>query len=183
MSLIFDGIENPGIRSAFEHVFQRYEILRNSKIYVRKRHLKGMTMRALPKLDNLLFPPIRSYEIHVAEHVRDSNKKRVDELERDVLMGWVAHEMGHLADYHRRKTLSMLWYGLKYYLFSSFARDVEHEADRLAVQHGFIKEILATKEFLFFSPEISAGYRKKLRNLYMSIEEVKLCVPENQSII
>lgn len=184
MPIYFKQIQNEKLRTLLKEVYSQYPKLQDASVVIEKKRIKGVTMRALPVVTSLIWPfGQRKYKIQMAEYVRDSKKKKVEDLDPLILEGWIAHELGHVMDYHKRGFWKMLLFGLRYWLDSDFARTVEHEADRIAVKHGFLPAIIATKKFLFYSPEISIHYRSRLEALYMSIEEVKLCVPENQRVL
>jgi hypothetical protein len=73
----------------------------------------------------------------------------------------------------------MIGYGLKYTFSDSFKKACEHQADSIAIEHGFHKEIIATKKFLLQNELISEAYKEKLRKYYMPISGVKMCLKEN----
>lgn len=183
MPLVFQNVDNPNIRDAYSSMYACYPQLAKSKVIIQRKSLAGVTMRALPQVKSFLFGRQKTFVIQVSYHIRDSQIITVDDLPLDVLKGWAAHELGHVVDYLHRGFIEMLWYGFKYWSSSHFARKVEHEADRIAVRHGLLKFLLATKEFLFLGTNISEGYKKRLSHLYMSIDEVKLCVPDNQRVL
>lgn len=180
----FTNISNEKVREICLDVYSSYPGLGDVHVIFRRSRIKGLTMRAMPRI-RTLFPTgeKRTYIVQIAQYVRDSRQVEVDELDEEILRGWIAHELGHVMDYRSRSLFGMVMYGMKYWLDKGFARHVEHEADRIAVRHGFLDELIATKRFLFESPDISVGYRTRLESLYMSIEEVKLCVPEEQRIL
>jgi len=115
-----------------------------------------------------------TYKLTIAEYVRDSDSLVVDNLPSDVIKGWLAHEFGHIVDYESRSVFGMALYGIQYILSKSYARQVESEADIIAVQHGFYDSVRKTKEFLL-SDEIASKYRDKLMRNYMSIEDLDVC--------
>ena len=123
-----------------------------------------------------LFGGIDTYRIRLAEFVRDSQELRVEELSDEILIGWLAHELGHVIDYMERSFFEMIVYGIRYYFSARYQRKVEHRADEIAMNQGFYKEILKTKEFLFNHELINEKYRKKIQKYYMSIEDTRLFI-------
>jgi hypothetical protein len=111
--------------------------------------------------------------------VCDAEELLIEEVPRVVLKGWFAHELGHIVDYEIRSNVSMIGYGLKYTFSDSFKKACEHQADSIAIEHGFHKEIIATKKFLLQNELISEAYKEKLRKYYMPISGVKMCLKEN----
>lgn len=158
-------------------LIQEYPVLQGTWIKIKRQNLKNSTMRAFPGIVYLWpFHWRQIYYIDVAIHVRDRQDLMVNDLPHDVLQGWIAHELGHLADYRERSLLGMMIYGLRYAVSSSFLRSVEHRADELAVQAGFYTEVKATKEFI--ESELLTeknAYSSKLRKSYMSLEDLDIC--------
>lgn len=163
------------IKDCVRSVYWSYKELHGQHIVVRRRYIRASTMKAHPLISvSALFVGFSTYKLTIAYYVRDSNRLKVDNLERDVLTGWLAHEFGHLVDYQRHGPLGMAWYGLRYIFSKSFARRAEHQADVIAVKHGFYPEVLETKKFLS-SKRISEKYRRKLQDIYMSADDLELC--------
>ena len=73
-------------------------------------------------------------------------------------------------------------FGLRYLLSEKFRRQTEHEADFIAIDHGFHKEILATKKFILEHELLQPKYKDKILKYYLSSEAVKERVLENVHI-
>lgn len=180
---VFRNIENKRIREAFAEVHSRYEALHDAEIVLERKVLKGSTMQAQPVISLVgLFGKIESYRISLAKHVRDTENLLVNELPEDVLRGWFAHELGHVVDYHSRSPIEMLGYGIRYLSSGNYRRMVEHKADQIAFEHGFLEDVLKTKEFLFHNDLIKEEYRRKMMRYYMSIDEARNWMKENIQI-
>jgi hypothetical protein len=163
------------IKDCVRKVYWSYKELHGKRIIVRRRHVRASTMQAQPVVTlRAVLLGFRTYKLTIAYYVRDSDNIEVDDLEKDVLTGWIAHEFGHLMDYNRRSALEMAIFGLRYLLFRAFARRVEHRADVIAVKHGFYPQVRETKKFLS-GTRISKNYRRKLRDIYMSVDDLELC--------
>lgn len=183
MNVKFDNLDNAKIRKCFLKVLERYESLHQHNIIVSQQRISSSTMQAQPviKLKGL-FSKQKTYKVKVAMYVRDSKKIKVASLPEDVLIGWFAHELGHLVDYQPYGNLSMIGFGLKYVLFPKFKRKVEHTADYIAIEKGFKSEILASKRYLLESGFIDEKYIKKISKFYLPISEVELC-PEGEVVM
>ncbi|MFT7028877.1 MAG: hypothetical protein ACJA2C_000256 [Marinoscillum sp.] len=129
-----------------------------------------------------IFSRKKIYKVKVAVYVRDSKKIKVEDLDEDVLVGWFAHELGHLVDYKPYGNISMIGFGLKYLFYPKFKRKVEHAADYIAIEKGFKSEILASKRFLLESGFIDEKYIKKISKFYLPISAVELC-PEGEVVL
>ena len=180
----FVNIENSTIRNTFIEVLAEYEELHSYKITLIKDELNKSTMQAQPIINlGNVFNATKRYKVQVAESVRDAEELIIAEVPRDVLKGWFAHELGHIVDYETHSNFSMIGFGLKYTLSDKFKRACEHEADSIAIEHGFHKEIIATKRFLLENELVSEEYKEKLRKYYMPIKGVKMCLQKKPPII
>lgn len=175
MQLNFRG-DFPGhIERAAEHVLGVYETLHDCTIIIDRSNIRGSTMQVQPVLTyDSIFTGFDTYKLTIAEFVRDSSSIAVNDLPEDVIVGWLAHEFGHIVDYESRNVMEMALYGVSYVFSKQYARKVEKEADIIAVEHGFYRYVRKTKEFLL-SDEISTKYRDKLMRSYMSIEDLDIC--------
>lgn len=91
----------------------------------------------------------------------------------DVVTGWLAHELGHVLDYKDRSSWNLAWFGVKYYFFPWFLKKAEITADQNAVNHGFIDELVVSKEFGRNPKYFPSLYINKLNKLYPSVATVK----------
>ncbi len=140
-------------------------------------------MAAQPIVDfSTLFGNEKKYKIKLGYYVRDAKDLKVSELPEKVLRGWFAHELGHLVDYEYRSNLSMIGYGIRYSFSDDFKKDVEHQADSIAIEHGFHEEIIATKRFLLEHDLVSEEYKEQLNKFYMPISGVEMCVEQNKNL-
>ncbi len=164
------------IKTNFLEVWREYEILHAYEFQVKQESLGSSTMQAQPIIGFTdIFQKRKAYQLSVAEKVLDSGELMVAELPAEVLRGWFAHELGHVVDYENHSNLGMIAYGIRYLLSDSFKRDREHEADSVAIRHGFKAEIIATKKYLMENDFISPAYQSQLRKYYMSVAAAELC--------
>ena len=183
MNVKFVNITNHHIKDAFVEVFADYENLHTYEITLIQKELKNSTMQAQPVIGiGNLFSGKKRYKVQLAETVRDADDLVVAEVPRAVLKGWFAHELGHIVDYEIRSNLNMVGYGLKYVFSDSFKKACEHQADSIAIDHGFHEEIIATKKFILQNDLIPEAYKEKLRKYYMPISGVEMCLKENPPI-
>lgn len=182
MKLNFRNIESNKIKNAFTEVLEQYDILHPHHITLRQRRMRRATMQAKPVLAGLMRKEKR-YEVSLGVYVKGSDGLRVDELPEEVLVGWFAHELGHLVDYERFSKFGMLRYGARYVSSRNFKREAEHQADLIAVNHGFQQEIIATKRFILDNELLNEKYKANIRRYYMSIEDVELCGTDQEATL
>lgn len=177
------SISDNRISSLFTLALSNYEFKTGTRINLVKTSIKGSTMQAQPVFQfKSLFTGLTTYRIRLAKYVRGSNTMKVEELPDEVLVGWFAHELGHVLDYQSQSFLGMIGYGIKYISSKGFRKKIEHRADQIAIEHGFHEEILATKKFLFTHEEIDPSYRMKMKRFYMPLRDVEEWIEKNISI-
>lgn len=170
-----EGIDKK-VKTAFLAVWQNYTELHSYGFELVQKHLSSSTMEARPVIDlGEVFSNKRSYQINVAEKVLDSGGLYVGDLPEEVLRGWFAHELGHIIDYENHSNAGMIAYGIRYSLSDEYKREREHQADSIAIWHGFREEIITTKKYLMESDFISPNYQEQLKKYYMSVEGAELC--------
>ncbi|MEB2780022.1 hypothetical protein U3A58_06435 [Algoriphagus sp. C2-6-M1] len=172
----FSAGMNDNIRKAFLEVWQHYTSLHRYGFEVVQKHLTSSTMQARPVIDlSQIFGSKRGYQLNVAEKVLDSGDLNVADLPDEVLRGWFAHELGHIVDYENHTNAGMIIYGIRYSLSDQFKREREHEADSIAIRHGFREEIIVAKKYLLENDFISPEYQSQIKKFYMSVRGAELC--------
>jgi len=163
------------IKDQVEVALSYYPQLKDTPIAFRfKKEIKKSTMQAQPAFKSIFKgKKNRAYVILISEkfHIEDEEFSILN-VEDDVLIGWIGHELGHVMDYRDRSTLGMISFGLKYLFSSAHIQEVERAADTFAVKHGMYQYILATKNFILNNTSISPKYKNRIRKLYMSPEEI-----------
>lgn len=178
-----EGI-NDNIKKAFLEVWQQYKSLHSYGFEVIQKHLGTSTMQAQPVIDlSEIFSRKRGYKLDIAEKVLDSDDLIVGDLPEEVLKGWFAHELGHIVDYENHSNAGMILYGIRYTLSDKYKREREHEADSIAIRHGFRKEIIEAKKFLLENEFISSDYQDQIKKYYMSIRGAELCPDERVPVL
>lgn len=149
---------------------KNYSILFRFRIIERKSY-----MLAQPQIKSLWrHRSKRKYQIIISKNYFTKNPNFEDgRVPSDVVIGWIGHELGHILDYIDRSSLSLMWFGFKYYYFESFIREAEITADHNAVKAGLIKYLVISKEFARNPLYFKQDYIDKLNSLYPSVADVK----------
>ncbi|ARN77174.1 hypothetical protein BST97_03765 [Nonlabens spongiae] len=131
-------------------------------------------MQAQPKWKSLFRSrKNRSYIVLISKKFKvENNYFTIDEIPKDVLVGWLGHELGHVMDYRSRSTFNMILFGLKYLYSHAHIQEVERAADDFAVKHGMGQYILKTKNFILNHTSLSEKYKQHMRRFYLSPEEI-----------
>ncbi|GGZ53739.1 hypothetical protein GCM10008088_14270 [Mesonia mobilis] len=163
------------IKDQVEVALTHYPQLKDTPIAFRfKKEIKKSTMQAQPTYASIFKSrKNRAYVILISEkfHIEGEEFSILD-VEDDVLIGWIGHELGHVMDYRDRSTLNMISFALKYLFSTTHIQEVERAADTYAVKHGMYQYILATKNFILNNTSISPKYKNRIKRLYMSPEEI-----------
>ena len=173
-TIVFQNVQSPHLRRWFAETLAAYPELLPHPVYLRKLPTRYSTMRAQPVLNRYFWRrATRHYRVDFSSHLEVTEHVRVRELPREVIVGWFAHELGHLVDYLHRPWRGMVAFGLGYALWSRYMREAERRADTIAVDHGFGSEIIATKQYLMDHATLPAHYKKRLQKYYLSADEIE----------
>ncbi|MBT0608315.1 hypothetical protein [Aequorivita echinoideorum] len=139
-----------------------------------KDNIKKSTMQAQPKFTSFFKrKENRDYIILISRKIQiEGEQFTMADIPSDVKIGWIGHELGHLMDYSERTNFGMIIFGLKYLFSSMHIKEVERAADTFAIAHGMGAYILKTKNFILENANLSEKYKRRIRRLYISPEEV-----------
>lgn len=139
-----------------------------------KKNIKKSTMQAQPVWTSFFKPKEeREYQILISEKIQiEEEEFTVNNIPKDVLIGWLGHELGHVMDYRNRSSFGMLLFGFKYLYSKKYMKKAERTADTFALNHGMGHYILRTKNFILDHASMSEKYKNRIRKMYMSPEEV-----------
>ena len=96
----------------------------------------------------------------------------IHQIPKDIMVGWIGHELGHIMDYESRNALDMIKFGVGYLFSANYIRQAEKIADTYAINHGLGNYIIQTKNFILNHSDLSEKYKKKIARLYLSPDEV-----------
>lgn len=175
INIQFNPVVPSFVQECFVEAWTAFPDLHTHQVRVRMRPLGNTTMQAQPVLDWQLWSrEKRRFVIDLNNRISLSLPLKPQDLPRKVLVGWFAHELGHVADYQQRSVLSLLFYGLGYLLSARRRSAIEREADLYAIRAGMGDYILATKRFIVEHKEIPSSYKARIERYYLSIEEIAL---------
>ncbi|EIM76655.1 hypothetical protein A3SI_09328 [Nitritalea halalkaliphila LW7] len=149
-----------------QEVFIRFEF---------KERIRGAKMLGQSQLGSLFVDrkDNRKYKVKLTRFLPDGDGLMpVEDVPKEVLMGWIGHELGHIMDYLNRSSVGMMRFGLKYMTSQRHMVDAELAADAYAIGCGLGEEILANKHYILSNPYFSEDYKEKIRDLYMSPTQI-----------
>jgi hypothetical protein len=148
-----------------------------------KKHIQKSTMQAQPKFSSVFKrKKHRFYKILISEKIKIADSVYfTKDMPSEIMIGWLGHELGHVMDFEKRSGLNLIGFGIGYLTSKKFIRGAECRADSYAVHHGMEKYILATKEFILEKAGLSQKYVDRIKNLYLSPEEIMMLVEERDA--
>ncbi|PQJ72105.1 hypothetical protein [Polaribacter butkevichii] len=171
------------IKEKVETGLNYYPELKNIYIEFKfKKNIKKSTMQARPTFDSFFrSKKNRKFVILISEKFKISDKEfSTRDIPKDVFIGWIGHELGHIMDYKERSRFNLIWFGLKYLFSDNHIVAAERAADRFAVQHKMELYILKTKNFILNNAAITQAYKNRIKKYYLSPEEIMVLV-ENRN--
>jgi hypothetical protein len=177
MPVEFKHIQSEHIKDAFLKAYHRFPKLHTHQLTVRQRRMERTTMNAQPVFNRHFFSrKQRRYLINISNTLHLGAEVRLEDLPKEVLVGWFAHELGHLYDYLNRSAFNLLGFGLGYLWLPNYRTGAERKADLYAIEQGFGQEIITTKKFILEQSDLSDAYKSRIEAYYMSADEVALLV-------
>ncbi len=171
----------PALQPAALEALSHYPELSDTEIEFRfEDEIVNSFMQAQPRISTLFrSKKNRGYIIKITREMEiDSVDIPVEEIPHDVLLGWLGHELGHVADYSKKNGVGMVWFGFTYLCFDKSKIKAERRADIEALKHGLADEIIATKNFILANTSLPDVYKDRIRKYYISPEQVLELVDE-----
>lgn len=139
-----------------------------------KPSLKKSLMKAQPKFSSLFKnKKNREYVILMSKNFTlDGLQLDFNSIPKNVLIGWLGHELGHIMDYQSRSNLNLITFGVRYFFSGNFIRKAERTADLFAISHQMEPYILATKNYILNHSDLSEKYKSRIQKLYLSPDEL-----------
>ncbi len=173
------------IESEIKTALSFYPDLKNTRIhFIIKPSLKKSFMKAQPTFGSL-FTKVenRTYKILISNSFRVEDKvMRINQIPKEVLIGWIGHELGHIVDYENRSGWGLAMFGIRYLFSQSHIREAERAADSYAVSNNMGSYIIKTKNFILNHADFSEQYKNRIKRLYVSPDEILNLVKEHDSI-
>ncbi len=177
MDIQYTNVTAPFIRDCFEETLTGFAPLCERSLTLRRTRLRHHTMRAQPVVDFGFFDKDqRRYRVDISNHAHIREYVRIAELPREVLIGWLAHELGHVMDYLHRSGTNLIDFGLRYLWSDPFRSEAERRADLYAIQYGFSDYLRATKQYILQHAHLPKAYKAAIRKYYMSPAELEQVV-------
>ena len=180
-NLFFQNVKSEKLINAFEAAYERFPFLHDSEMLLQQLPLSGYTMRAQPVIDyRIASTRKRKYRIQISNHLEIAQYIKLKELPHEVLVGWFAHELGHVVDYHKRSIFSLMKFIVGYVSFPTHRSGAERRADLFAMEQGFGKELMETKLYILEKSKLPDAYKDRIRKYYMSPDELEMLLLDEE---
>ncbi len=163
-----------------------YPELKNTGIEFKfKKNIKKSIMQAQPSFLSLFrSKENRSYKILISENFEiEGEKFDTKDIPKNVMIGWLGHELGHVMDYRDRNSFNLIWFGIKYLVSDDSIRIAERAADSHAISKNMDDYILATKDFILNNTSLSEVYKARIKKYYLSPEEIMIIVADRDKAL
>ncbi len=182
MKVEFQNFQSQHIEDCFYKAYKGFPEVWEHRLVVRKKRMNRTTMQAQPIFNFAFFSKEkRHYRIDFSNNMHLKTRVRVSELPEEVLVGWFAHELGHVVDYLPRSACNMAKFAMGYLMHPNFRIGAERKADIFAIKHGFAEAIISTKKFILEKSQLPNEYKKRIELYYMSADEVALMVQDEEN--
>ncbi|GAA0893305.1 hypothetical protein GCM10009122_29840 [Fulvivirga kasyanovii] len=189
MPLPEDTYANKGIPELLDVEIKKalsyYPELQNTRIdFVFRDNIRNAVMQAQPRVKTLFKRKYkRIYKVKISRYLTlNDSTMGIEHVPHEILVGWIAHELGHIMDYIDRSSFQMIGFGFKYLTSRHFLMQAERQADTYAIMHGLADEIVKTKKFILNREDLPKEYKDRINRLYISPEEVRHIEEEMESI-
>ena len=131
------------------------------------------TMVSRPKLKSIFRSGNkREYEVIVRKPGTSKNGLEWNELSFNSLIGWIAHELGHIVHYGHKTSGGILFTGIKYG-FPGYRRRMERFTDNLVIQHDLGYALFEGTDYCINYSNAKPHYKKYMEKYYLSPTEIK----------
>lgn len=155
-------------------VLTGYSEVSRNHIFIHVSPISKTTMTMRPFLPTLLFPKSKwSFVLIINSRSKELKRLDIEKISDTALIGILAHELAHIVQYMQMNQFQLAVTFFKYISSRSFARVFERAADYIAIQRGFKKELLSVREQQLNDSDISPEYKKLIKDLCISPEEIE----------
>lgn len=182
--LRFENIDSDHLQNCFTHTYEQFTDLHDHPFCLQQLSLKHYTMRAQPIINWAFWHRAsRHYRVQVSNHLQLRQYVNMEELPEEVLIGWFAHELGHVMDYRERSALNLISFVVRYLTVPNYRMGAERRADLYAIDHGFGDALMATKRYILDQSKLPEKYKKRIKRYYLSPTELETILKEKEAAL
>ena len=128
--------------------------------------IRDKTELVLKDMESLGYASPFSLDLYI-----DINRINEYKWPKEAVTGLFAHELGHIASYETRSYLNRMLFIWNFYLSDAARREVEREADMIAIKEGYGKELVLTRTLAI--RDYDDKRVRKMRDVYYWPEELE----------
>jgi len=172
LKTIYPNVKYNGkYQPSFYAALQVYPELRDVEIEFDYRNIPT-TMQCRPKPFSVLRrSEKRKFLMIFNQNMGKSRGVPLNELSFDARVGLFAHELAHIIDYRRKRSLGIIALGFKY-VTKRGKQELEHTIDRIIIWRGFGHQLYQYAVEVSKNQAISDDYRKRRQSIYLQPEEI-----------
>lgn len=168
----FPEVLTEAVKESFDYFSELDETLVEIRL---KENISGSFMQAQPVFRSMFPNRKRRYKIKISRYlIVEDEVMKISEIPKDVLIGWIGHELGHIMDYLPRTNFNMIVFGIRYFFSRKFMSNAEKSADIFAIEKGLSAYLIKAKNYILEHTSLPEKYKAKIRKYYLSPEEVMM---------
>jgi hypothetical protein len=149
----------------------KYEELDNKKIIFKRKNFKTTMATRPDPLFFIMHKSKRRYLILVNDQLSKINDIHFDSLSFNMQVGILGHEYAHIAYYTERKTLPLIWDGIRL-INPKFKERFEKNTDIEAIKRGFGWQLYAFAKYIQSEAKVEEQYKAYKRKFYLEPHEI-----------
>jgi hypothetical protein len=159
-------------QASFYAALHAYAELQDVQIEFDYRNIPT-TMQCRPKPFSVLRrSEKRKYIMVFNQNMGKSRGVPLNKLSFDARVGLFAHELAHIIDYRRKRSLGIIALGFQY-ATKRGKQELEHTIDRIIIWRGFGHQLYQYATEVSKNQFISDDYRKRRQSIYLQPAEIK----------
>lgn len=158
-----------------------YPELRGTEIKFIYKNIK--TSMAARPYSNFIFKKSasRKYAIYIDNKLKGANGLLVDDIPFNGQVGIIAHELGHVLDYSRKSSLTILGTGINYSIFQNYKKKFEQATDSIAIAHKVGWQLYDFAYYVLYQSHASKEYKTYKKSIYMQPEDILKLINKNDA--
>ena len=160
------------IEIIFKQAKKYYLETENVSIKLKFTPLYYSTMTSRPKISSFLFPwKKHQYVVNINSFKKTKTfSVPITYFNDSILLGWFGHELAHITQYEKMKTMKFLIFPFLYIFNKKFRRKFEIEADNITKKRGLEKKLVEGIKFIIQDPRVSNAYKIRTKKFYSSVD-------------
>lgn len=118
-----------------------------------------------------LFTKQRTYKIIIS--IKEPFTTHIQNLSQQAKKGWIAHELAHIIDYETKSLRQLIKFAALYGLSKKARKHIEFYTNQIAMDHGFIQEIIEAHTQNANSKFLSEAFKTYFKEIYLPLPQTQ----------